>query len=178
MSHQPRLKRQLPLSLDRLEERAVPANFVVNSLLDNALDDGLTTLREAITAANANSEADVISFAPLLFLNGDAEITLTKALPGLGGELEVNGPRNYVDATGYYLSDTMSVGDFVATAGVRFDDVTNAVENGATQKDDAASVSFGLLYRGPAGISPYASYAESFQPLIGVDTITNQQRSF
>ena len=86
-----------------------------------------------------------------------------------------NGPRNYVDATGYYLSDTMSVGDFVATAGVRFDDVTNAVENGATQKDDAASVSFGLLYRGPAGISPYASYAESFQPVIGVDTITNQQ---
>ena len=57
-----------------------------------------------------------------------------------------NGPRNYIDATGYYLSDTMSVGDFVATAGIRFDDVTNAVENGATQKDDAASVSFGLLY--------------------------------
>ena len=68
----------------------------------------------------------------------------------------------------------MSVGDFVATAGIRFDDVTNAVENGATQKDDAASFSFGLLYRGPAGISPYASYAES-QPVIGVDTITNQQ---
>lgn len=86
-----------------------------------------------------------------------------------------NGPRNYIDATGYYISDQMSLGNLVATAGVRFDQVTNAVEGGATQEDDATSFSLGLLYRGPAGISPYASYAESFQPVVGVDTITNTQ---
>ena len=28
---------------------------------------------------------------------------------------------------------------------------------------------------GPAGISPYVSYAESFEPVVGIDTITNQQ---
>ena len=90
-------------------------------------------------------------------------------------DLQVNGPRNYVDSTGYYISDQMSWGALVANAGVRFDDVTNRVENGTTQKDDATSLSFGLLWRGPAGISPYVSYAESFEPVVGVDRITSKQ---
>ncbi|MEC8178486.1 MAG: TonB-dependent receptor, partial [Pseudomonadota bacterium] len=90
-------------------------------------------------------------------------------------DLQVNGPRNYVDSTGYYISDQMSWGGLVANAGVRFDDVTNRVENGSTQKDDATSLSFGLLWRGPAGISPYVSYAESFEPVVGVDRITSKQ---
>ena len=86
-----------------------------------------------------------------------------------------NGPRNYVDSTGYYISNQMSWGALVANAGVRFDDVTNRVENGTTQEDDATSLSFGLLWRGPAGLSPYVSYAESFEPVVGIDTITSQQ---
>ena len=90
-------------------------------------------------------------------------------------QLQTNGPRNYVDTTGYYISDQMSWGALVANAGIRFDNVTNRVENGATQKDDATSLSFGLLWRGPAGISPYVSYAESFEPVVGIDTITNEQ---
>jgi len=90
-------------------------------------------------------------------------------------QLQGNGPRNYVDSTGIYISDQISWGALVANAGVRFDNVTNAVENGATQKDDAVSLSFGLLWRGPAGISPYVSYAESFEPVVGIDTVTNQQ---
>jgi len=90
-------------------------------------------------------------------------------------QFQGNGPRNYVDSVGYYISDQMSWGSLVANAGVRFDDVTNSVENGTTQKDDATSLSFGLLWRGPAGISPYVSYAESFEPVVGIDTITNQQ---
>ncbi|MBB3032440.1 TonB-dependent siderophore receptor [Alteriqipengyuania lutimaris] len=90
-------------------------------------------------------------------------------------QLQGNGPRNFVDSTGIYISDQMSWGSLVANAGVRFDDVSNRVENGTTQKDDATSLSFGLLWRGPAGISPYASYAESFEPVVGIDTVTNQQ---
>ena len=86
-----------------------------------------------------------------------------------------DGPRNSVEATGYYISDEATLGNLVATAGLRFDTVSNAVENGSTQKDDATSLSFGLLYRGPIGLSPYASYAESFQPVVGIDTITNEQ---
>lgn len=86
-----------------------------------------------------------------------------------------DGPKNYVRSTGYYISNQMSWGDLVANAGVRFDDVTNRVQNGRTQEDSATSFSFGVLWRGPAGISPYASYAESFEPVVGIDTITNQQ---
>ncbi len=90
-------------------------------------------------------------------------------------QLKGNNPRNFIDSTGYYLSDKMTLGNLVATAGVRFDDVVNRVENGSRQDDSATSLSFGLLYRGPAGISPYASYAESFQPVVGLDALTNQQ---
>ena len=90
-------------------------------------------------------------------------------------QLQGNGPRNYVDSTGYYISNQMSLGSLVANAGVRFDEVTNRVENGTTQDDDATSLSFGLLWRGPAGLSPYVSYAESFEPVVGIDTLTNRQ---
>ena len=90
-------------------------------------------------------------------------------------QLKGDGPKNSVKSTGYYLSNQMSLGNLVANAGIRFDDVTNGVENGAVQEDDATSLSFGLLWRGPAGISPYASYAESFEPMVGVDTITGSQ---
>ncbi|MFK4004077.1 TonB-dependent siderophore receptor [Qipengyuania sp. NPDC077563] len=86
-----------------------------------------------------------------------------------------NGPRNYVKSTGYYISNQMSLGNLVANAGVRFDNVTNRVENGSRQEDDATSFSVGVLWRGPAGISPYASYAESFEPVVGIDTLTNEQ---
>ncbi|GGC44527.1 ferrisiderophore receptor [Novosphingobium marinum] len=90
-------------------------------------------------------------------------------------QFQGNGPRNYVDSTGFYISNQMSWGSLVANAGVRFDSVDNRVENGGTQKDDATSLGFGLLWRGPAGFSPYVSYAESFEPVVGIDTITNQQ---
>ncbi len=90
-------------------------------------------------------------------------------------EFQTDGPRNYVQETGYYISDQISLGDLVANAGVRFDDVTNRVEGGVTQDDDATSFSAGLLWRGPAGLSPYVSYAESFEPVVGTDTDTNRQ---
>ncbi|MAM39991.1 MAG: TonB-dependent siderophore receptor [Erythrobacter sp.] len=89
--------------------------------------------------------------------------------------MKANGPRNYVKSTGYYISNQMSLGNLVANAGVRFDNVTNRVENGSRQEDDATSFSVGVLWRGPAGISPYASYAESFQPVVGIDTLTDEQ---
>jgi len=90
-------------------------------------------------------------------------------------QFQRNRPRNYVDSTGFYISDQLNWGSLVANAGVRFDSVENRVENGTTQEDDATSLSFGLLWRGPAGISPYVSYAESFEPVVGIDTFTNRQ---
>ncbi|MEM9423065.1 MAG: TonB-dependent receptor, partial [Pseudomonadota bacterium] len=35
-----------------------------------------------------------------------------------------------------------------------------------------AGMSFGALYKGPFGINPYISYAESFEPVVGLDNVT------
>ena len=52
------------LSLESLESREVPSAYVVT----NILDDGSTgSLRWAVSAANANPGADVITFDPQAF---------------------------------------------------------------------------------------------------------------
>lgn len=76
------------------------------------------------------------------------------------------------ETVGLYINDQMTVGDFVFTAGLRFDDVE--IDNGSVvQSDDAASLSVGALYKTEIGLNPYISYSESFQPIIGTDAITN-----
>lgn len=90
--------------------------------------------------------------------------------------LKFNAPANFVDTVGYYINDQITFGPFIANGGVRFDRTTNQTgAAGAIQRDNATSFSGGILYRGPAGLSPYFSYAESFQPVIGIDRITLAQ---
>ncbi|MBW3567602.1 MAG: TonB-dependent receptor [Proteobacteria bacterium] len=72
---------------------------------------------------------------------------------------------------GIYINDQISYGDWRLTAGVRFDDVTS--DTGvAKQDDDATSLSIGALYTFDNGLAPYASYAESFEPVVGFDSFT------
>ncbi|MEC9407903.1 MAG: TonB-dependent siderophore receptor [Pseudomonadota bacterium] len=74
---------------------------------------------------------------------------------------------------GFYANDQISVGQWRLTAGLRYDEVTT--DNGSTeQDDDAFSYSIGALYRFDNGIAPYASYAESFEPVVGTDTLTGE----
>lgn len=61
-----RRERRLTTHAGQLEDRTLLASIVVTSLADNMADDGLTTLREAIQAANSTFEFDEISFAPSL----------------------------------------------------------------------------------------------------------------
>jgi len=72
---------------------------------------------------------------------------------------------------GFYLSDQVSIGNLKINAGLRFDDVKNEVGD-FSQDDDAISKSIGALYEFDNGVSPYASYAESFQPVVGIDANT------
>jgi len=75
------------------------------------------------------------------------------------------------ETLGFYINDQIQIGNFVLTAGLRYDEVETY--NGATtQKDDAISLSFGGLYKTSFGLNPYVSYAESFQAVVGVDTLT------
>ncbi|NKB38723.1 MAG: TonB-dependent siderophore receptor [Gammaproteobacteria bacterium] len=83
-------------------------------------------------------------------------------------------PLTKEDILGVYLHDQISIGDFILTAGVRFDEVDN--DNGTNvQEDSEASFSVGALYRFDNGLAPYFNYSESFQPVIGTDGLTNTQ---
>ena len=48
---------------EALEARRVLATITVDSLADNTTSDAFTTLREAITTANASADNDTIVFA-------------------------------------------------------------------------------------------------------------------
>lgn len=88
---------------------------------------------------------------------------------------QVDAPSNHVEQVGYYVNDQVTIGRLILTAGVRFDDVENRLQRGTAQDDSATSFGAGALYRLPFGISPYVSYAESFQPVVGIDTLTGNR---
>ncbi|MEM9594276.1 MAG: TonB-dependent siderophore receptor [Acidobacteriota bacterium] len=71
---------------------------------------------------------------------------------------------------GLYISDLISVGQWQFNVGLRYDEVETRAA--ATQTDDATSLSVGARYDFDNGVSPYASYAESFEPVIGTDGFT------
>ena len=74
---------------------------------------------------------------------------------------------------GLYVNNQIVFGDFVVNAGVRFDDVKTG-DGRTRQNDEAFTFSAGVLYKTPFGLNPYFSYAESFEPVVGVDNITGQ----
>lgn len=72
---------------------------------------------------------------------------------------------------GFYVNDQVSIGNWRLTAGIRYDDVTT--DTGfSKQDDDAFSFSVGALYTFDNGLAPYASFAESFEPVVGLDNLT------
>jgi len=84
-----------------------------------------------------------------------------------------DGPEAGTTDRGLYINDQVSIGNWRIAAGLRFDDVST--DAGArSQDDDAVSYSVGALYRLDNGLAPYASYAESFEPVVGVDSITGR----
>jgi hypothetical protein len=80
-------KRGLParLSIERLEDRAVPSTFAV----DNFADSGLGSLRQAVLDANANPGADLIRFAPSA---RDGTVVLTSGELNITDDLHIDGP--------------------------------------------------------------------------------------
>ncbi|CAA0344913.1 TonB-dependent siderophore receptor [Alteromonas alvinellae] len=82
-------------------------------------------------------------------------------------------PEQTVTDTGLYLSDQISFENWRVTLGLRHDRVDN--DTGVTEQDDTqTSYSAGILYRFDNGISPYLSYAESFETVVGLDNNNNQ----
>lgn len=71
---------------------------------------------------------------------------------------------------GVYISDLISVGNWKLSLGARYDEVETTAQR--VQSDDATSLSFGARYDFNNGLSPYLSFAESFEPVIGTDGFT------
>ena len=72
--------------LSALYEHHALAAFTVNTLADTVADDGVTSLREAITAANNWAGDDIINFSVT------GTINLTGALPDLSSNIQIHGP--------------------------------------------------------------------------------------
>ena len=79
------LRRTAPLRLESLEDRCVPATFMVT----NIDDDGVGSLRQAIFNANANpADDDIIQFAS----TATGMITLTSGELSITGPVDLQGP--------------------------------------------------------------------------------------
>lgn len=83
------------------------------------------------------------------------------------------GPESTTRDMGFYVNDQVDIGRLSLLLGLRYDKVET--DNGSTvQEDEATSHSIGALYRFGNGVSPYVSFAESFEPVAGVDNISGE----
>src|SRR5262245_6237126 len=83
----PPRRRAARLGLEVLEDRAVPAVFTVNTLADTIDNNpNVTSLREAVRAANARAGADEVQFAPKL----EGAVILTS------GRIQITSPLTIV----------------------------------------------------------------------------------
>ena len=80
-------------------------------------------------------------------------------------------PKSYSKDLGFYLNDQLSIGAWRINLGLRIDD-TETKSAGNTQSDKETSISAGILYAFDSGISPYLNYAESFEPVVGTNSVT------
>jgi iron complex outermembrane receptor protein len=72
--------------------------------------------------------------------------------------------------TGFYAQDQMRLGPWLALLGVRQDYVNYSVEGLPTQHDKATTGRAALMYELPFGLTPYVSWAQSFNPVFGAGT--------
>jgi iron complex outermembrane receptor protein len=70
---------------------------------------------------------------------------------------------------GIYVQDQMRFGPWIAVAGIRHDKLRSDVEAEPTQTDQATTARLGLMYELPGGITPYVSWATSFNPVFGAN---------
>lgn len=81
--------------------------------------------------------------------------------------------RQVTSQYGLYAQDQVRLGRFLLTAGLRQDFARADVEDRVAgtsrdQDDDALTWRAGLIYLAENGLAPYASYARSFQPQLGL----------
>ena len=77
--------------------------------------------------------------------------------------------------TGIYAQDQIGLGNLFLTLGARQDWVNIANRTTNTDTDQKAFTwRAGLNYVTQSGLAPYVSYARSFEPVLGIDAVTNE----
>lgn len=71
---------------------------------------------------------------------------------------------------GMYIQDQMRLGQWIAVIGARHDRLKSRIEGEPVQTDGATSSRIGLMYELPGGLTPYVSWAQSFDPVFGATT--------
>lgn len=79
-------------------------------------------------------------------------------------------PRAQQGQTGFYAQDQMRLGPWLALLGLRQDFVSYSVAGLPTQNDRATTGRAALMYELPFGMTPYVSWAQSFNPIFGAGT--------
>jgi iron complex outermembrane receptor protein len=83
--------------------------------------------------------------------------------------------------TGIYLQDQMIINDLTIIAGLRYDDFKSTekgkkynADTDTQLKQNELSGRIGAMYNFDNGISPFISYAQSFEPVSGSDRLGNE----
>ncbi|WP_332741477.1 TonB-dependent siderophore receptor [Hydrogenophaga sp.] len=78
--------------------------------------------------------------------------------------------ETHIKRHGWLVQDQMKFNNGLSVRlGARHDKVRNTVVGGETTRDSATSLNLGVVYEVLPGVSPYASYSESFNPVAGTD---------
>lgn len=182
IDNNPRIYNQtVDIGAYELQQDIQPATeYLVNSLLDIVADDGLLTLREAIEAANTNTEVfdapagtygnqDIIRFDSSLFQNNQAVITLDNFQLEINDWLQIEGPEseeliinannnsrifylseNYTDVT--FSNLTISGGLETFGGAIYTDTQTSLILDNAVVSDNNATDQGGGIYNNGSNI--------------------------
>ncbi|WP_199610807.1 TonB-dependent siderophore receptor [Flocculibacter collagenilyticus] len=85
----------------------------------------------------------------------------------------ITGTPTQDNILGLYIHNEMTYNNFIVNAGIRYDEVEKE-ENSGTSNEYATSISLSALYHFDIGLSPYINFSESFTPVVGVDSTTEQ----
>lgn len=150
----------------------IRARWVIEtSVLQHEIFAGMS-YQNVKTFDDSRNETGLGVFNIFTRINGDIPVNFQTFQPTFFEEV-------ITEEHGIYLNNQISIADLKINVGVRYDDVRSNSSGTSTQggsSDYALSSSVGVLYAFDIGVSPYISYAESFEPVIGVDGLTNSAK--
>lgn len=134
------------------------ASLVVNSIADtnDGVCDANCTLREAITAANANAGADTITFN----LNGT--IVLTGTLPVISNDVSIDGTGHAITVSGKNLYQVLTVNaGKILTLGSLTIAYGGGDQGGAIYNGGALNITNSTFSNNKAGVAGGGIYSEN-----------------